>query len=37
MWYAAASPITIIYTHPGTEFVSSFFSFNNVYNVEISW
>lgn len=27
MWYAAALPITIIYTHPGTELVSCFFSF----------
>lgn len=37
MWCAAALPITVIYIHPGTELVSCFFSFNNVYVVEISW
>ena len=34
---AATRPITAVYIHPGTESVSCFSSFNNVYNAEISW
>ena len=34
---AATLPITAVYIHPGTELVSCFSSFNNVYNAEINW
>ena len=34
---AATLPITAVYIHPGTELVSCFSLFNNVYNAEISW
>ena len=34
---AATLPITAVYIHPGTELVSCFSPFNNVYNAEIRW